>query len=102
MGGTGGSQHAEVLSRARVRIRGKVQGVFFRASVADEASARGLAGWVSNLPDGSVDAVFQGQASAVDELVEWCRRGPPMARVEEINVEWEAPIPAETEFGLRW
>lgn len=76
-------------------ISGRVQGVFFRYRAAEEARSEGLTGWVRNLPDGRVEAVFEGPAEAVDRLVAWCRRGPQGARVEEVQAQ-----PEEAE-GLR-
>jgi acylphosphatase len=76
--------------RARVRVSGLVQGVWFRQSTADEARRLGLAGLVRNLADGSVEAVAEGDRPRVEELVRWCHRGPPAARVERVDVEWEA------------
>jgi acylphosphatase len=71
----------------RLRITGRVQGVGFRAFVADEAERRGLVGWVRNRADHSVEAVISGEADIVDEMLEACRRGPYGARVENIAVE---------------
>jgi acylphosphatase len=76
------------LSRARIRVRGLVQGVWFRQSTADEARRLGLEGWVRNLADGSVEAEAQGPRDRVEALVAWCRRGPPAARVEGVDIEW--------------
>jgi acylphosphatase len=69
----------------RVRIRGRVQGVWFRAWTAEQASERALHGWVRNRRDGSVEAVFRGPAAAVREMIAACWRGPPAARVEAIE-----------------
>lgn len=79
----------EVIRR-HVWISGQVQGVFFRATCADEATGAGLSGWVRNLPDGRVEAVFEGPADAVDSLLAWCRLGPRMARVDRVEVRAEA------------
>jgi acylphosphatase len=68
-----------------VRIYGRVQGVFFRAWTEDEATARGLSGWVRNRSDGTVEAVFSGPEAKVDEMVAACRRGPPLAEVTRIE-----------------
>jgi len=76
-------------ARAHVIISGKVQGVFFRASTQDEAVRLGLTGWVKNLPDGSVEAVFEGDKKKIEEVIAWCRKGPPWARVKEVKVKWE-------------
>jgi acylphosphatase len=69
-----------------VVVEGRVQGVFYRVSCAHEARAAGLAGRVRNLPDGRVEAVFEGDPRAVDALVTWCRSGPPHARVDALHV----------------
>jgi acylphosphatase len=79
------------MRRAHVVISGRVQGVFFRASCAREARARGLVGWVRNRADGRVEAVFEGPGPAVEALVGWCRTGPPSASVEGVEVRAEAP-----------
>jgi acylphosphatase len=70
-----------------LRITGRVQGVGYRASLRGEALARGVAGWVRNRRDGSVEAIVQGKAEAVDGLVDWARRGPPGARVDRVEVQ---------------
>ena len=73
------------MKRVRVVISGRVQGVWFRAWTTQEASARGLDGWVRNRRDGSVEAVFAGPAEAVDAMVALCRQGPPAARVDAVE-----------------
>jgi acylphosphatase len=70
----------------RVRIFGRVQGVFFRAWTVGEAERRGLQGWVRNRADGAVEAVISGPAEKVDDMIEACRRGPPQAAVSRIEV----------------
>jgi acylphosphatase len=75
----------------RVAVTGRVQGVFFRASCAERARELGLAGWVRNVPGGGLEAVFHGPEAAVDEIVAWCRDGPPMARVDRVEVRDEPP-----------
>jgi acylphosphatase len=77
--------------RARIRVTGLVQGVFYRQSTAREAVRLGLSGAVRNLSDGSVEVDAEGARSAVEALVTWCRQGPPSARVEELEVAWELP-----------
>ena len=77
------------MERSRVVVRGRVQGVTFRASCAQEARRRGVAGWVANRPDGSVEAVFEGPPDDVAAMVAWCRTGPPAARVEGVDVMTE-------------
>jgi acylphosphatase len=80
-----------VIVRRRVRVAGSVQGVFFRASCAREARAHGVGGWVRNAPDGTVEAVFEGEDAAVEAMTAWCRHGPPHARVDVVDVVIEAP-----------
>lgn len=75
-------------ARAQVYVTGRVQGVFFRAETADLAHQLGLTGWVRNLPDGRVEALFEGEKQAVRDAVEFCRRGPPGAYVSDLAVRW--------------
>jgi acylphosphatase len=77
--------------RRKVVVSGRVQGVFFRASCRDEAKSAGVAGWVSNEPDGTVKAVFEGEADAVDQMIAWCHQGPPQADVDDVTVTEEQP-----------
>ena len=70
---------------------GRVQGVFFRDSTRREGRAAGVAGWVANRPDGTVEAVFEGPAEAVERLVEFCRRGPGHSEVVRLEVSEEPP-----------
>jgi acylphosphatase len=77
--------------RRRVVVHGQVQGVFFRDSTRREAERRGVAGWVANRPDGTVEAAFEGEPEAVEALVEFCRSGPPRARVERLEESEEEP-----------
>jgi acylphosphatase len=70
--------------RVSLRIRGKVQGVFFRESTRIEATRLGVTGWVRNLADGSVEAVAEGEPAALEDFIRWCHRGPPAARVTDV------------------
>jgi acylphosphatase len=88
------------IRRVRVRASGRVQGVFYRASCAEAARARGVRGWVRNAPDGAVEAAFEGAAAEVEALVGWCRAGPPLARVDALEVSEEAPV-GEVGFRIR-
>ena len=81
-------------------VHGSVQGVFFRAETRDRARSLGLAGWVRNAPDGTVEAVLEGDDEQVESMVEWCRRGPGGARVEEVEVAWSEPE-GEEGFSIR-
>ena len=73
--------------RRHVVVTGRAQGVFFRQSVLDRACSRDVAGWVSNRPDGALEAVFEGSPEGVTELVRFCQEGPRGARVEAVEVE---------------
>jgi acylphosphatase len=88
------------MSRVRVHVqaRGRVQGVFFRGEASARAESLGIAGWIRNAEDGSVEAVFEGERDRVESMVDWCRRGPAGARVEELDVEPEEP---DGENGFR-
>ena len=77
--------------RANVIIRGRVQGVFFRAETARTARRLGLTGWVKNLPDGTVETLFEGDEAAVKEAVGWCNVGPDAARVDGVETRWSKP-----------
>lgn len=74
--------------RAHVYVSGRVQGVFFRATTRDEARKRGVKGWVKNLRDGRVEAVFEGEEESVQEMIDFCREGSSSARVKDVEVEW--------------
>lgn len=84
-----------------VRVSGRVQGVFYRASTRDRARELGVSGWVRNLADGSVQFVAQGDTEAVAALVDWARRGPPGARVDELDQRPVAEDPALAGFEVR-
>ncbi|SPJ16072.1 Acylphosphatase [Syntrophobacter sp. SbD2] len=72
--------------RVHVWITGRVQGVFFRAYTRDAAQLIGVTGWVRNLPDGRVEAVFEGGSDKVERMIEWCREGSPMSRIERVDL----------------
>ena len=74
--------------RAHIWIYGEVQGVFFRRTAKLKAEELGLVGWVRNRPDGGVEAVAQGPKTSVNKLIVWCKKGPPFAKVEKVEVEW--------------
>jgi acylphosphatase len=77
--------------RRRVVVRGNVQGVFFRDSCRRAAESRGVGGWVTNRPDGAVEAVFEGEPDAVAAMVDWCSRGPRGAEVHSVDESTEEP-----------
>ncbi len=82
-------------SRAHVYVSGKVQGVFFRQNTKRQAQSQGVKGWVKNLEDGRVEAIFEGEEEAVKAVVEFCKKGPKGASVTDITVDWE---PFKEEF----
>ena len=87
--------------RANARIRGRVQGVFYRQSTMETARRLGVTGWVRNLPDGSVEAVAEGPAEAVRALLDWCRQGPPAAEVISIDLDWSDATGEFSRFAVR-
>jgi acylphosphatase len=89
------------MLRARLLVRGRVQGVSFRWSARHEAGRLGLSGWVRNEIDGSVQLEIQGERAAVDAMLAWCRRGPPGASVSGVETEWLEPRPDEPRFEIR-
>jgi acylphosphatase len=84
--------------RAHVFVSGKVQGVYYRANTRDTATELGVDGWVKNLADGRVEAVFEGPEEAVESMVEWCHSGSPAADVDDAEVEYGGP---QGEDGFR-
>jgi acylphosphatase len=84
-----------------LRVHGRVQGVWFRASAVTEAEHLGLRGWVRNLSDGSVEAHVQGAAAAIDDLIAWCRVGPSGAEVTEVEVAATDSDDTLTSFRIR-
>ncbi|WP_137287355.1 acylphosphatase [Halorussus salinisoli] len=85
-------------TRAHVFVSGKVQGVYYRANTRDTAREKGVDGWVRNLADGRVEAVFEGPEDAVESMVEWCHTGSPAADVDDVEIEYGDP---EGEDGFR-
>ncbi|HKH90129.1 MAG TPA: acylphosphatase [Nitrososphaera sp.] len=79
----------EKKTRAHVFIRGKVQGVYFRQNTKQVATRHKVAGWICNLSDGRVEAVFEGDKIDVNEVIEWCHTGPPNSRVDDVDVRFE-------------
>lgn len=89
------------MKRAHVKIYGKVQGVWFRAHTKEMAEKLGIKGWVRNVPDGSVEAVFEGEEKNLEEMIRWCHHGPPLARVTKVEIKYEEPK-GEKEFRIRY
>ncbi len=89
-------------SRAHVFVTGRVQGVFFRATTRDKASDLGLFGWVRNMRDGGVEAVFEGERTVIDEMVDWCWKGPSYSNVDNVKVQWEEYTGEFMSFEVRY
>ncbi|HEY2922012.1 MAG TPA: acylphosphatase [Candidatus Binatia bacterium] len=89
------------FARVRLKIAGRVQGVYFRASALQEAQKLGLTGWVMNCPDGSVEAIAEGARVKLEELIAWCRLGPAGARVTNVDIRWESPAHAFRGFTIK-
>lgn len=90
------------VKRAHLWIEGRVQGVFYRAWTRDLANKIGLKGWVKNLPDGRVEAVFEGPEEKVQMAINQCWQGPPAARVTDIEIKWEEPEGDLEGFEIRY
>lgn len=89
------------MSRVHLRIRGRVQGVYFRATTAKLAQGLGLAGWVRNRHDGSVEVVAEGDLPSLHQLVAGCHEGPPMARVDDVEITWGDAVGLTLPFDVR-
>ena len=89
-------------ARAHVFVEGMVQGVFFRSYVSDQAERSDVTGWVKNLRDGRVEAVFAGEEEDVRMVVDWCRIGPPGARVTNLKVDWQDYRDEFDSFEIRY
>ncbi|OYT40574.1 MAG: acylphosphatase [Candidatus Altiarchaeales archaeon ex4484_43] len=90
------------IVRAHVYISGRVQGVFFRSNTRNMAEKLGLTGWVRNLPDGRVEAVFEGEESSVKEVIDWCHRGPSYASVSDVEVKFRRATGEFDRFEIRY
>ncbi len=90
----------ENKARAHAIISGRVQGVFFRMETKRAADELGVFGWVKNLLDGTVEAVFEGDRDRVDAMLDWCREGPPAAKVTDVAVNWEDYAAEFTGFNI--
>jgi acylphosphatase len=89
------------LSRLRLIVSGRVQGVFFRAGAAHTARALGLRGWARNRADGTVEIVAEGTRGALERLLEWAKIGPPRARVDHVDADWSAAAGEFSAFEVR-
>ncbi len=92
----------ETKKRVRLTVTGIVQGVFFRAETRRAARELALNGFVRNLPDSSVEVVAEGAPTKVEKLIEWCRKGPDLARVDNVRIHEEKPTGAESGFTISY
>ena len=88
--------------RAHIFIQGMVQGVFFRAKTRQKAKELRLTGWVKNLPDGRVEAVFEGEKEKVEQMIEWTQKGPLFSRVDDVKVDFEEYKGGFENFEIRY
>jgi len=88
--------------RLHVIVEGRVQGVFFRASTEEQARKLGLGGWVCNRPDGSVEAVLEGEPAVVQQMIKWLRQGPRLATVTRLQIQEEEPLGVNLDFVIRY
>ena len=95
------SQQSVGLVRVRLLVSGYVQGVMFRQSAVNVAEELGVSGWVRNLSDQRVELVIEGPPEDVGEMVDWCRHGPPAARVEDVELTAELPRGERGRFEIR-
>ncbi len=90
------------MQRARIRIKGKVQGVFFRASTRETAQRLGIKGWVRNLSDGTVETVAEGEDDALEKFIAWCKKGPENALVTDIDIDMQAATGKFDNFTIEY
>ena len=88
--------------RAHIFVSGRVQRVFFRSETREKALKLGLTGWVKNLPDGRVEAVFEGEKARIEEMIEWAKKGPPGAIVNHLDLNWEEYQGEFKNFEIRY
>ena len=85
-----------------VLISGRVQGVWFRSSTKQKAEQLGVTGWVRNTKDGRVEAIFEGEENSVKSLIEWCHHGPPLAKIEKVEVNNQSPTNGFDGFSIKY
>jgi len=88
------------MIRAKINVSGQVQGVFFRRSAKLKADSLGIAGWARNIDDGSVEVMAEGDREKVDEFIKWCKKGPPFAKVEKVEIEELKGIEGFSDFSI--
>ncbi|MCF8045309.1 MAG: acylphosphatase [Desulfarculaceae bacterium] len=90
------------LINVRIKISGRVQGVFYRAETQKAAGRHNIKGWVRNLPGGDVEAVFEGEREDVEKMVDWCRKGPPASSVTSVKTEKNSTLENFTDFQITY
>jgi acylphosphatase len=88
--------------RTHIFISGRVQGVFFRQETKEKAEELGVFGWVKNLPDGQVEAVFEGEKDKVEQIIKWAQKGPSLAKVNGLDLTWEDFKDEFKKFEIRY
>lgn len=88
--------------RAHIFVSGRVQGVLFRDGTRRKAKSLGIAGWVRNLPDGRVEAVFEGEKDKVEKIIDWVRKGPILAKVDNLELEWQEYKGEFNDFEIKY
>ena len=89
-------------TNVNVLISGRVQGVWFRSSTKQKAEQLGVTGWVRNTKDGRVEAIFEGEENSVKSLTEWCHHGPPLAKIEKVEVKNQPPTNGFDDFSIKY
>lgn len=90
------------MARIHVFVSGKVQGVFFRQNTKNKSQQLDLKGWVKNLSDGRVEAVFEGEKEKIEQMINWLKKGPFLAKVENLEIEWQDYRGEFQEFEIRY
>ena len=90
------------MERVQIKVFGFVQGVLYRSNVLGMAEKLGLTGWVRNAPDGSVELLAEGEKEALEELIDWCQKGPSFAKVEKVQTSWEEATGEFGDFEVRY
>lgn len=85
-----------------VFVSGRVQGVWFRANTKQKAEQLGVTGWVRNTHDGRVEAIFEGEEDRIKEMIEWCHRGPPLARIDNVEIKNQNPTNGFDDFSIKY
>lgn len=93
---------AKNLESAHIVVKGRVQGVFYRATTVEVALKMGITGWVRNMGDGGVEIMAEGKRETLEKFIKWCRQGPPMARVTLVEVDWQPATGAFDNFETEY